>query len=537
MPPTVWCAQHAARFPFAPDAVEQVCPAGHGLRLEGVTGYCPACDLYWDMRQVERPDACPYCQAPDATLRLCQACELMTYWPREAPAHPRCPGCGASVEGEALPHACRLLRVTFVTQRRQCPTCREPIERSPAPVIAASATSAASGAPTVVREDSLPAAATDAAPAVTVAPDGIALVAPIQARELHQRYLPRLIRVHFDYNLRRFFRNEKGLFYACGVGAPPSAYHIIPSWSRFGVAGDFTHWFSEIFDCEQPSGGDIWVHAPAVADAEGALLRKGQLEVNRPPAASPASRTVAAPPSPLEAPAPPPAAKARCDAETAPPAPELPKRPATAPPAAPKPSEPAPEAAAPPPADQRRRRWLPWLAAGAIAVGIGGLGIWKTYVAPQPAAQAPEAAAPRIASRPNQPQAENQTSQEAILAALDGLAQAFTAQQVDHYLTYFDATLRPYYGRREETAERAVSDMAKLWETYAELSMTHKAPQVQLDAKGATATAIADRTLTGRHRLTGASLNDTTRVAYRFIKRDRRWLVAGAQVAPPAKGK
>ncbi len=515
MPPTVWCAQHAARFPLAPESVEQACPAGHSLRLEGVTGYCPACDLHWDARQVERPDACPYCQTPDVTPRLCQDCGRLTYFPNPSPDPPRCHGCGATFDGEALPHACRVLRVTFVTQRRQCPACREAIEPLVAPVAAnTAASSAAAETPTVGRES-----ASTLVAATVDAPEGIALAAPARARELHQQHLPRLIRVHFDYNLRRFFRNEKGLFYACGVGAPPSAYHIIPSWSRFGVAGDFTHWFSEIFDCEQPRGGDIWVCAPAVADAEGALLRKGQLEVNRPPNAPlPSAPQSAIKPASAEAP---------LGAEAAPP------------PSAPKPSERAPEPAAP--LKSADRRWLPWLVAGALLASAiisvtGGRDIWKAYVAP-PATNSPAAAAPHSQSRPNQPQADAQASQEAILMALDGLAQAFSAQRGDHYATYFDATLRPYYNRRAATAERAASDAAELWETYAELALTHKAPQVRLDAKGATATATTDRTLVGRHRQTGASLNDTTRVTYRFVKRDRRWLIAGVQETrlPPTK--
>ncbi|MCS7078423.1 MAG: hypothetical protein NZ585_00025 [Chloracidobacterium sp.] len=541
MPPTVWCAQHAVRFPFNPAAVEQTCPAGHGLRLEGVTGYCPVCDLHWDARQAEHPDVCPYCQAPDATRRLCHVCERITYLPNGAANQPRCSGCGATFAGEAAPHACRVLRTTIVTQRRHCPACHETVTLLVTVGVVAPSTvpqSAAAQPPASAQETTAPTAAAqeDAAVdrAAVVSSDGIAITTPVRVRELHQQYLPKLIRVHFDYNLRRFFRNEKGLFYACGVGVPPQAYHIIPSWSRFGVAGDFIHWFSEIFDCDQPRGGDIWVHAPAVADAEGILQRKGKLEVNRPPDAPPAP-TITPPASARDALL----SDAASRSPVAPPV--TPERPAAAPLEPTNQTPPAPASTAPPQpteptTDRRPWQWLPWFAAGVVAAGVGGFGVWKAYVASPPAGNTPQPAAPRPASRPNQPQTETQSSREAILTALDGLAQSFSAQQREHYRSYFDATLRPYYNRREGTAERAASDMAKLWETYAPLSMTHDAPQVQLDAGGKTATVTTNRTLTGRHRQTGAALNDTTRIAYRFVKRGRYWLVAGVQEIRPTTG-
>lgn len=533
MPPTVWCAQHAVRFPLNTASVEQVCPAGHGLRLEGVTGYCPACDLHWDARQTEHPDACPYCRTPAAARRLCHLCERLTYLPSGSTDRSRCAGCGAVFDGDALSHACRVLGTTVVTQRRRCPACHEALECSAvAPVPAPRAVSQDRDAQTAVAQPEMTRPtepATGDAPAAVLS-HGLMVTTPVRARELHQRYLSKLIRVHFDYNLRRFFRNEKGLFYACGVGDPPGAYHIIPSWSRFGVAGDFVHWFSEIFDCDQPRGGDIWVHAPAMADAEGVLRRKGRLEVNRPPDAPPPAT-----PSTSSAPEAPAAPWSVAPDER----PQPPERPATAPPerTAQDVRKP-PELASPTRVAATKRRWLPWLAAGAIAVGVGGFGVWKAYVAsPSVAREAPPTAPRSPASRPNQPQTEAQTGQEAVLKALDGLAQAFSAQQSEHYRSYFDATLRPYYNRPEGTAERAVRDMAALWAMYAELVMTHKAVQVQLDPKGESATALTERTLTGRRRATGERLDDTVRVGYRFVRRGRYWLVAGVAEVKPTPDK
>ncbi len=523
MPPTVWCAHHAVRFPLNSASVEQLCPAGHSVRLEGVTAHCPVCDLYWDARQVEQPDVCPYCQTPNVTRRLCHTCEQITYLPPDVSGRPQCSRCGTVFDkDEALSHTCRFLRTTVVTQHRQCPVCQSPVE-APAAVSQSGAATQA-----IIVRPGLPPATTEteATSAAVALEEGITITAPVRARELHQRYLPKLIRVHFDYNLRRFLRNEKGLFYACGVGTPPNSYHIIPSWSRFGVAGDFVHWFSEIFECDRPRGGEIWVSAPAIADAEGVLQVKGRLEVNRPPDVPPPSdvllpsEAVASPVRVAEA-----ASKTIAIDAALPLDPVVHPAPATSEEGKQRGTQPRPL-----PARRARRRWL-WPTV--VVVGIAGLTVWKTYLVPPAAINQTKTAPQPSGSQPNQPQAANQTGQEAILTALDGLAQAFSAQQREHYRSYFNTTLRPYYNRREEMSERAVNDMAKLGEMYTELSMAHAMSQVQLDAGGESATVLTDRTLRGRHRQTGETLNDTRHLRYRFVKRGRYWLVAGVTEVKP----
>jgi|GEM_PF-2037633 hypothetical protein len=540
MPPTVWCAQHAVRFPFNPGSDEQTCPAGHGLRLEGVVGYCPSCDLQWDVRQVEQPETCPYCQTSNVQRHLCHVCLRLTYIPVES-AEAACQGCGTPFAQPALSHVCRVLRVEFVTSRQVCPACQEPI-RQPVPR-AKSATEQDRKAVQIAT----PAAVsntTEKQPEHVAGNDeaeGIRLTRPVPVRELHARYGSRLVRVHFDYNLRRFFRNEKGLFYACSIGAPPMQYHIIPSWSRFGVAGDFIHWFSEIFDCPHPKGGNIWIHAPAVADAEGALLRKGLLEIDRPPEelllSTPSLRPTPAEPtlSALHLPSPvPPVAAGVPVSSAVDVTPQTIGQPQVA--AAMHTGQPdssptgtsTPATASPVSRSRRPRsaRW--WMLAGLFllfaAVGVG-LAIY--FVAPtrhQPD-KSPARSTP-LASRPNQPQAANQTNQEAILVALEGLTLAFNGQLMETYATYFDRTLRPYGNRRETPREQVVEDLRRLSETYV-VTMAHQNPRVEVDAQGKQATVRADRRLTCRHRQTGQVVEDTQYVTYRFVKRGSHWLIAG----------
>ncbi|MFQ3640908.1 MAG: hypothetical protein SNJ62_12980, partial [Chloracidobacterium sp.] len=454
--PTIWCAQHAVRFPFKssssrdaspgawldPSSDEQLCPAGHHVRLEGIYGYCPMCDLLWDAQQVENPDVCPYCQASDIHRRLCHTCQRLTYFPvaAEEPV-PTCEGCGTPFDRAAtVTHTCRALRTTLTTQRQQCPACQDFLHRSDKAVPATFIS------PTT---DPTPAAVVISPPAVDKAPakkKGIVITSPVRARDLHQQHLPNLIRVHFDYNLRCFLKNERGLFYACGVGEPPDHYHIIPSWSRFGVTGDFTHWFSQIFDCEQPRGGEIWVHLPAIADAEGTLIRKGRLEVNRPPDASRPSR-----PSVTEA------AKAMRETSTV----EVvhPLQPQETVGSAPPPATASPTAseaqpASPPGAPTAKRigRQSVWLLLVLAVIGLSGLFTWKAYFGAARATKPPTTVAPVKSSRPNQPQAAPQTNQEAIQGALEGLALAFGQSNPTDYATYFDTTLSPYYARREAKA-------------------------------------------------------------------------------------
>ncbi len=536
MPPTVWCARHAVRFPFNPGSDEQTCPAGHSVRLEGVVGYCPSCDLYWDVREVEQPETCPYCQAGNVRRYLCHVCQRLTYLPI-ASADTTCQGCGTPFAQTVLPHACRVLRAEFVTSRQVCPACQEAIRQR---VATSSPTTKQStnGAAPAPRPTTVPAAVADAGaeqtftPAETDDAGGIRLTGPVRSRALHATYGSRLVRVHFDYNLRRFLRNEKGLFYACGIGTPPTQYHIIPSWSRFGVAGDFVHWFSEIFDCPQPKGGDIWVHVPALADAEGRLLQKGLLEIDRLPEEAllgkPQSRyaPVETEPPARRFPSPPPLTAASAPGgpvDVTPPTFAQPQTAAQT--AAMHTGQPDGAPAGRQPRPARWRGLLTGLFLLFATVGVG-LGIYF-FVASTPyrpdKSPAPSAAPP---PRPNQPQATNQTNQEAILVALEGMGLAFNGQLTETYATYFDRTLRPYGNRREVPARQAVDDLRKLGETYT-VTMTHENPQVDVDAQGTQATVTANRTLSGRHRQTGQLVKDTQRVTYRFVKKGSNWLITG----------
>ncbi len=549
MPPTVWCAQHAVRFPFNPGSDEQTCPAGHSVRLEGVAGYCPTCDLLWDVREVEQPETCPYCQTGNVRRYLCHVCQRLTYLPIES-ADTTCQGCGTPLAQTVLPHACRVLRAEFVTSQQMCPACQETIRQRVATSSPTTKQSTNGAVPAPV-PTTVPAAVSDAGAEQTAKPaeiedaGGIRLTGPVRARALHATYGSRLVRVHFDYNRRRFFRNEKGLFYACGVGAPPTHYHIIPSWSRFGVAGDFVHWFSEIFDCQQPKGGDIWVHAPAVADAEGTLLHKGILEIDRPPEeAVLLSKPQVQPRTPLESetpawrlpsPATPIAASAPgSPVDVTPPTVVQPQ------PAAMRTRQPdsalaggsqraMPVTASPAGRASQGANWL-WILTGLFllfaAVG-GGLVIYLVAFTPYRSAKPPVAGeAPAPVPGPNPPQAANQTNQKAILVALEGMGLAFNGQLTETYATYFDRTLRPYGNRREAPARQAVDDLRKLGETYT-VTMTHENPQVEVDAQGTQATVIANRLLSGRHRQTGQLVKDTQRVTYRFVKKGSNWLITG----------
>jgi hypothetical protein len=516
MPPTVWCAQHAVRFPFNPGSDEQTCPAGHSIRLEGIAGYCPSCDLQWDVREVEQPETCPYCQTGNVRRYLCHTCQRLTYLPPES-ADTTCRGCGTPFAQTVLPHACRVLRAEVVTGRQVCPACQESIrQRAPAPT--PTTKQSTNGATPAAVPATVPAASeAGAEPTAGTAEDtgGIRLTGPVRVRSLHATYGSRLVRVHFDYNRRRFFRNEKGLFYACGVGAPPTHYHIIPSWSRFGGAGDFVLWFSDIFDCPQPKGGDIWVHAPAVADAEGTLLHKGLLEIDPPPEAILYPRLAEIIRKQLTAGVPVSWVVDVTPATVAQPQP-----------AALRTGQPAGATVNRQPQPARRRWMLAGLLLLFVAIGVG-LAIYFVALAPyRPANPTVNSGNPAPVPHPNQPQATNQTNQQAILVALEGLTLAFNGQLTETYATYFDRTLRPYGNRREAPAKQVVDDLQKLAETYT-VTMTHENPQVAVDAQGAQATVTANRLLSGRHRQTGQLVKSTERVTYRFVKRGANWLITG----------
>lgn len=177
----------------------------------------------------------------------------------------------------------------------------------------------------------------------------------------------------------------------------------------------------------------------------------------------------------------------------------------------------------------RPARWR-WVLAGLfllfVAVGVG-LAIYFVALAPyRPANPTVNGGNPAPVPRPNQPQTTDQTNQQAILVALEGLTLAFNGQLTETYATYFDRTLRPYGDRREAPARQVVDDLQKLAETYT-VTMTHENPQVAVDAQGTQATVTVNRLLSGRHRQTGQLVKDTQRVTYRFAKKGTNWIITG----------
>ncbi|MFQ3582033.1 hypothetical protein J8C06_09760 [Chloracidobacterium validum] len=364
-------------------------------------------------------------------------------------------------------------------------------------------------------------------------PKEIALAAPVRARELYQQYSSKLIRVHFDYNSHCFLKNERGLFYAYPVGNPPAHYQVIPSWGRFGVAGDFIHWFSGIFDCDHPRGGEIWVHLPAIADAEGKLIRKGRLAID--PAPNP-SKESNAPPL-VSSPAPEPA---QTPVETSPVRRMPPVRVATdanvvvlpLPPNASK--VPHAQSSSKSSAAKRLRRHLLLWPFILVVILIVRILPWKVFFDPAHSLKSPKKTVTQVrSSYPNQPQGQRQTDQEALQAVLNGLALTFSQSDPANYATYFNATLSPYYGRRTATVEQVVGDMQSLTNAYEGLVMTLGNFQIQVNTRSQSATVITDQRLTGKHRTTGEGLDSTTRIAYRFVKLRGYWVVAGMQVVAP----
>jgi hypothetical protein len=217
--------------------------------------YCCDCQHY-SLAQLDSAADCQACDRPILKRFLCSDCQLFSVESSTpgrrkefsisssgAPS-PACPGCLKPAVGTPKEHLCTDYAYPFVTTRAVCPFCEEVLEPPPAfPCSVSSFRSSLKHSPATLEFDT-------ESNVLTEAEDG-------------------------SYLLIKNSGNSRFPL-------------VIPSFSHLSSKQDYYDTYYELFTCENPTGGEIFILSPAVVEEadNGWILREaGLIEVKADPAA------------------------------------------------------------------------------------------------------------------------------------------------------------------------------------------------------------------------------------------------------------
>ncbi|MGH9843314.1 MAG: tetratricopeptide repeat protein [Blastocatellia bacterium] len=243
--------------------------------------YCCACESFYTRKDHEPARSkCPSCERQIVARYLCENCNTFSFEtglppPRRSFAftdagapHPACPCCMVKTPALALEHRCSSLRSEFRTALPECPFCGESVE----------------SVPTRPPVEELPAQR----------------VKPIEFISSFEKpvreYLQRMNGVASKASPASaqpyvLIEQPEGIFWLTKF-RDDHAFIVFPGLTHWNGAWDFGQ-FQAIFECDNPSAGEVLISAPAVAyfspdQCIWTVTQKGRLKIQpEQPQASP----------------------------------------------------------------------------------------------------------------------------------------------------------------------------------------------------------------------------------------------------------
>lgn len=217
--------------------------------------YCCDCQHYIP-GQLDAAADCQACDRPIVKRFLCSDCQLISVESSSpgrrkefsissngAPS-PACPGCLKPAKGTPKEHQCPDYPYPFVTTRAVCPFCDDVLEPPPAfPCSVSSFRSSLKHSPATLG---------------------------------------------FDTESNLLTETEDGSYLLIKNSGNSRFPLVIPSFSHLSSKQDYYDTYYELFNCENPTGGEIYILSPAVveeADNGWVLREAGLIEIKADPAA------------------------------------------------------------------------------------------------------------------------------------------------------------------------------------------------------------------------------------------------------------
>ena len=259
-PPTrnirVYCPTHKVSFSASASSVVQCGSQKHTLstdfRTEGFWEYCCDCQHYWPLDAAKgniATDECPVCERSLSRSFLCEECNVVSV-ESDTPGRrkefsisaeylptPSCPGCLHKPQTKNVQHECADFGRTFGTNRSTCPFCDQPLDPEP--------------------------------------------VFPCSVATLRSNLRRKLPTLQFDPHSNLLTESPGGaylLFESSGSRVPI----VVPNRPHLSSKQDYYALYYELFNCDNPAGGEVFVLSPAVVEkAENgwALREPGAIEI------------------------------------------------------------------------------------------------------------------------------------------------------------------------------------------------------------------------------------------------------------------
>jgi len=266
----VYCPTHKVGFLTAANSTIECSSQNHTLARdfpnESFWEYCCNCQHYWPMDSVRGNTAsneCPVCERNIARRILCAHCKVVsveaddriknkTYFISNGRVSPACPGCLRRAAGAVLEHTCEEFGGSFVTTHDVCPFCGENLEPPP-------------GFPCLVAD----------------------YVQKLPSSAVH---------VSFEANTGLLKETLYGECVLVPIRGESALSIVIPGATTLSSKQNYYNVYYELFNCENPSAGDVVILSPAVVETvpEGWQLKEaGFIEIKTSPAPARAQITCA----------------------------------------------------------------------------------------------------------------------------------------------------------------------------------------------------------------------------------------------------
>jgi hypothetical protein len=258
----IYCPTHKVNFEIAAKATIECEGGPHTLARdfpsEDFWEYCCDCQHYWPIGAAGKgSDECPVCDRKIVRRSLCAECKVISVESDNAGRRkaftisvlgtviPTCSGCLRRITTQSLEHQCPDFASAFFTSRKTCPFCDQSLEPPPAFPCAVAA-----------YLEELPSSA---------------------------------VTVRFDPETGLVRKSESGECYLVPVAGDSALSMVIPTFASFNSKQDYYNSYYELFNCENPTAGDVTVVAPTMVEPiEGGwqLRETGIIEIKPAPQAT-----------------------------------------------------------------------------------------------------------------------------------------------------------------------------------------------------------------------------------------------------------
>jgi hypothetical protein len=274
------------------------------LKLGEATTHCPACE-----RLIARRYLCDRCQVVSLESDEPSQGKLFNLSGKGA-ISPSCPGCSWATNAAVQKHRCKELGISLTTARPLCPFCNEatalPVEKilgvfnelcQEVKLLRTEQSRLAVSLDALIakfadsinkRFDSLRKELADLKQGAreTISQPGRNVIEfPVAAEDYLRRVGSNLVPIKHDYLRNMAIRIADGeATTMCLVNddsAPDNMNYVVPQHKRFQSKSDFMAYYSDYFNCPNPSAGEITIISPAVVSkAVGGWLlhKKGELK-------------------------------------------------------------------------------------------------------------------------------------------------------------------------------------------------------------------------------------------------------------------